>query len=117
MTTPAPAPTAPAATTVDKQVFGMDLKVLGGFAMLIYFGTQQLSDIKNDIRQLKEAPPRVQAIDEKQRAIDEKQRSTEKAVTELQAGFQSMAVDMKSIRSDQQVMLGQINQIINKLPR
>ncbi len=43
-------------TTVDKQVFGMDLKVLGGFAALIFFGSQQLSEIKNDIQRLEEAP-------------------------------------------------------------
>jgi SMC interacting uncharacterized protein involved in chromosome segregation len=101
MTTPA---------TVDKQVFGMDLKVLGGFAALIFFGSQQLSDIKNDIQRLKEAPEKVQAI-------DERQRTTDQAVKELQTGFVSMAADMKSIKSDLQVMSGQINQIANKMPR
>jgi septal ring factor EnvC (AmiA/AmiB activator) len=97
-------------TTVDKQVFGMDLKVLGGFAALIFFGSQQLSDIKNDIQRLKEAPEKVQAI-------DERQRTTDQAVKELQTGFASMAADMKSIKSDLQVMSGQINQIANKMPR
>jgi SMC interacting uncharacterized protein involved in chromosome segregation len=97
-------------TTVDKQVFGMDLKVLGGFAALIFFGSQQLSDIKNDIQRLKEAPEKVQAI-------DERQRTTDQAVKELQTGFVSMAADMKSIKSDLQVMSGQINQIANKMPR
>ena len=97
-------------TTVDKQVFGMDLKVLGGFAVLIYLGTQQLGEIKNDIQRLKEAPAKVQAIDERQRVTDQ-------TVKELQSGFQAMSADMKSIRSDLQVMAGQINQIINKLPR
>ena len=96
--------------TIDKQVFGMDLKVLGGFAALIFFGSQQLSEIKNDIQRLKEAPAKVQQIDERQRATDG-------AVKELQTGFAAMAADMKSIKSDLQVMSGQIGQIINKLPR
>lgn len=97
-------------TTVDKQVFGMDLKVLGGFAALIFLGSQQLSDIKNDIQRLKEAPAKVQQIDERQRVTDQ-------TVKELQSGFQAMSADMKSIKSDLQVVAGQINQIVNKLPR
>lgn len=96
--------------TVDKQVFGMDLKVLGGFAALIFFGSQQLSDIKNDIQRLKEAPAKVQAI-------DDRQRNTDQAVKELQTGFAAMAADMKTIKSDLQVMSSQIGQIVNKLPR
>jgi septal ring factor EnvC (AmiA/AmiB activator) len=107
MTRPAPPPPP---TTVDKQVFGMDMKVLGGFAMLIYFGSQQLSDIKNDIARLKEAPEKVQAI-------DERQRTTDQAVKELQTGFHAMAADMKTIKSDLQVMGGQINQIATRMPR
>lgn len=96
--------------TIDKQVFGMDLKVLAGFAVIIYLGTQQLSEIKNDIQRLKEAPAQV-------KQIDERQRSTDVAVKELQTGVAAMAADMKSIKSDLQVMSGQIGQIVNKLPR
>ena len=96
--------------TIDKQVFGMDLKVLGGFAVMIFLGTQQLGEIKSDIQRLKEAPAKVQAI-------DDRQRNTDQAVKELQTGFAAMAADMKSIKSDLQVMSGQINQIVNKLPR
>lgn len=97
-------------TTVDKQVFGMDLKVLGGFAALIFFGSQQLSDIKNDIQRLKEAPAKVQQIDERQRVTDQ-------TVKELQSAVTGMTSDMKTIKSDLQIMSGQINQIVNKLPR
>jgi peptidoglycan hydrolase CwlO-like protein len=97
-------------TTIDKQVFGVDMKVLAGFAIVVFYGTQQLSEIKHDIQQLKEAPAKVQAI-------DEKQRTTDQAVKELQGGFQTMAADMKSIKSDLQVMGSQINQIVNRLPR
>ncbi len=49
--------------------------------------------------------------------IDERQRSTDVAVKELQTGVAAMAADMKSIKSDLQVMAGQIGQIVNKLPR
>lgn len=108
MTTPTPAPAATG--TIDKQVFGMDLKVLGGFAVMIYLGTQQLGEIKSDIQRLKEAPAAVKAIDERQRVTDQ-------TVKELQTGFQAMSTDMKAIKSDLQVMSGQINQIVIKLPR
>jgi septal ring factor EnvC (AmiA/AmiB activator) len=104
--TPTPAPTS----TIDKQVFGMDIKVLGAFAVLIWQGTTQLSDIKNDIQRLKEAPAAV-------KAIDERQRVTEQTVKELQTSFQAMSADVKTIKTDLQVMSGQIGQIVNKLPR
>lgn len=97
-------------TTVDKQVFGMDLKVLGGFAVLIFFGSQELSDIKNDIQRLKEAPAKVQQIDERQRV-------TEQSVKELQSAVAGMSGDIKTIRTATEIMSGQINQLANRVPR
>ena len=101
-------------STIDKKPFQVDMKLVwtaaAALAYMVYTGTNRLNAIEGDIKSLKEAPAKVQQIDERQRVTDQ-------AVKELQSAVAGMTTDMKSIKSDLQLMSAQVTQIASRLPR
>ena len=88
--------------TVDKQVFGVDLKIIGGFALIVYLGTTRLSAIENDIVNLKENTAVVSSV-----------RSDQDKDSLALAGLQVEVASIKNAQKDQATKLDNISQAIN----
>jgi len=88
--------------TVDKQVFGVDLKIIGGFALIVYLGTTRLSAIENDIVNLKENTAVVSSV-----------RSDQAKDSLALAGLQVEVASIKNAQKDQAAKLDNISQAIN----
>jgi len=88
--------------TVDKQVFGVDLKIIGGFALIVYLGTTRLSAIENDIVNLKENTAVVSSV-----------RSDQAKDSLALAGLQVEVASIKNAQKDQATKLDNISQAIN----
>jgi vacuolar-type H+-ATPase subunit I/STV1 len=88
--------------TVDRQVFGVDLKIIGGFALIIYLGTTRLSAIENDITNLKENAAVVSSV-----------RSDQAKDSAALAGLQVEVASIKNAQAAQATKLDNISQAIS----
>ena len=87
--------------TVDKQVFGVDLKIIGGFALIVYMGTARLGAIENDISNLKENAAIISSV-----KSDQNKDST------TLAGLQVEVASIKNAQAAQATKLDNISQSI-----
>lgn len=90
------------AKTVDKQVFGVDLKIIGGFALIVYMGTARLGAIENDITNLKENAAVITSV-----------RSDQAKDSVALAGLQVEVASIKNAQVAQATKLDNISQAIN----
>lgn len=95
-------------STIDKQPFQVDLKMVWGaaavIAYLVYQGTTRLNAIEASIERIEDAPAQV-------KIIDGRQRDTDQAVKELQKSQQQLAERMESIGSDVRAIGQQVTSI------
>lgn len=90
--------------TVDKQIFGVDLKIIGGFALLVYMGTTRLSTMENDITTLKENAVVVASV-----------RSDQSRDSAALAGLQVEVASIKNAQTAQATKLDNISQAISTM--
>jgi predicted nucleic acid-binding Zn-ribbon protein len=90
--------------TVDKQVFGVDLKIIGGFALIVYLGTTRLTAIENDISNLKENAATIQTV-----RLEQSKNSTDMATLQVEVA------SIKNAQKEQAQKLDNISQAINSV--
>jgi septal ring factor EnvC (AmiA/AmiB activator) len=86
-------------TTIDKQMFGMDLNTVKALAVIIAGIVYGYSDFKNRIEKLEQAPAAVKILESKQVETDKTIISIQTQMKQIQESFNKTTEMLDTIRN------------------
>jgi septal ring factor EnvC (AmiA/AmiB activator) len=86
-------------TTIDKQMFGMDLNTVKALAVIIAAIVYGYSDFKNRIEKLEQAPAAVRVLESKQVETDKSIISIQTQMKQIQESFNKTTEMLDTIRN------------------
>lgn len=86
-------------TTIDKQMFGMDLNTVKALAVIIAGIVYGYSDFKNRIEKLEQAPAAVRVLENKQVETDKSIISIQTQMKQIQESFNKTTEMLDTIRN------------------
>jgi septal ring factor EnvC (AmiA/AmiB activator) len=86
-------------TTIDKQMFGMDLNTVKALAVIIAGIVYGYSDFKNRIEKLEQAPAAVKILESKQVETDKSIISIQTQMKQIQESFNKTTEMLDTIRN------------------
>lgn len=86
-------------TTIDKQMFGMDLNTVKALAVIIAGIVYGYSDFKNRIEKLEQAPAAVRVLESKQVETDKSIISIQTQMKQIQESFNKTTEMLDTIRN------------------
>ncbi len=86
-------------TTIDKQMFGMDLNTVKALAVIIAGIVYGYSDFKNRIEKLEQAPAAVKILESKQVETDKSIISIQTQMKQIQESFNKTTETLDTIRN------------------
>lgn len=96
-------------TTIDKQMFGMDLNTVKALAAIIAAIVYGYMDFKGRIERLEQAPAAVKALEVKQTETDKSISSIQIQMKQIQDGFDSNTKTLKEIKDIVDVVQNRVN--------
>ena len=96
-------------TTIDKQMFGMDLNTVKALAVIIAGIVYGYSDFKNRIEKLEQAPAAVKILESKQVETDKSIISIQTQMKQIQDSFDTTTKTLNAIRETTDIIQNRVN--------
>ena len=101
-------------TTIDKQMFGMDMNTLKAFAVLVAAVVYGYTDFKGRIERLEQAPVAVKVLETKQNETDKSISEMKLQMKQIQDSFTKTSQTLDEIRNTTEVIQQRLSSVMQQ---